>query len=75
MKYTCTRVIVGFNFNGLKPGQWVQLAGQKTRGQYMGTTAHGTEVIRWQNETATFSKTDAKANKPLRRFAKVYGSR
>lgn len=73
MKFKQTQIITDYSFKGIKPGQWVQLAGQNIRGQYMGTTARGTEVIRWQNEA--FSKTDAKANKPLRQFAKVYGAK
>lgn len=74
MKFQNTRIITGYNFNGIKPGQWIALAdGQNIRGQYLGTTARGTEIIRWQNEN--FSKTDAKANKPLRQFAKIYGAK
>jgi len=54
-------------------GQWVQLeTGQ--RGQWLGTTAAGVEVVRWQTEGKVFSTRDALANAPLRKFAKVYGS-
>jgi len=70
-----TRVIVGFNFSGLRPGQWVKLEGCNSRGQYMGTTAQGTQVIRWQVEASKFETRDAHANKPLREYAKRYGSR
>ena len=57
----------------LRAGQWV-CTDMGQRGQYLGTTEAGTTVIRWQ-QRAAFTKTDARANKPLRQFAKVYGSR
>lgn len=69
-----TRRIVGYNFNGIQPGQWVALDDQ--RGQYLGTTRAGTVVIRWQQQDApSFGKRDAKANKPLRQYAKQYGAK
>ena len=56
-----------------KVGQWVKNDfGQ--RGQFLGVTLSGALVIRWQTYKA-FSKTDALANKPLRQFAKIYGSK
>ena len=58
--------------NQLQAGQWVQDS-TGIRGQYLGETDSGTIVIRWQN--GKFSKRDAKNNKNLRRFAKVYGSK
>lgn len=61
------------NMQTLRPGQWI-VTDMGQRGQYLGTTAAGTTVIRWQ-QAATFRKVDAKANKPLRSFAKVYGSK
>lgn len=57
----------------LRAGQWI-CTDMGQRGQYLGTTAAGTTVIRWQ-QRETFAKVDAKANKPLRQFAKVYGSK
>lgn len=58
----------------LRPGQWVQTeAGQ--RGQFLGVTASGSTVIRWQQETKKFRKPDAMNNQHLRRFAKTYGSK
>lgn len=60
------------NFN-VKVGQWVQTE-TGSRGQYLGTTAAGALVIRWQN-SGKFTKRDAMANKPLRKFATIYGSR
>lgn len=55
----------------LQPGQWVQDA-TGVRGQYLGHTAQGTIVIRWQD--AKFAKKDARNNKHLRRFAVTYGA-
>ena len=60
------------NFN-VKVGQWVQTE-TGSRGQYLGTTSAGTLVIRWQN-SGKFAKRDAKANKALRSFATIYGSK
>lgn len=57
----------------LRAGQWV-ITDMGQRGQYLGTTSRGTVVIRWQ-QSETFKKVDAKANRPLRQFAKVYGSK
>lgn len=57
----------------LRAGQWI-VTDMGQRGQYLGTTQRGTTVIRWQ-QADSFTKVDAKANKPLRQFAKVYGSR
>lgn len=74
MRYTSTKRIIGYNFHGLQPGQWVSL--DNTRGQYLGTTRAGSEVIRWQqSDGPSFSKRDAQANKPLRQFAKRYGAK
>lgn len=69
-----TRRVIGYNFSGIQPGQWVALDDQ--RGQYLGTTSAGTVVIRWQQQDAPrFAKRDAQANKPLRAYAKRYGAR
>lgn len=57
----------------LRAGQWI-VTDMGQRGQYLGTTAAGTTVIRWQQRNR-FTKVDARANKPLRQFAKVYGSK
>lgn len=77
MKYTKT-VTVPFadNLESLKIGQWfrVQTLGNM-RGQYLGKTRAGVYVVRWQNESAKFTESDARANKSLRQFAKVYGSK
>jgi len=61
------------NLHSLRIGQWIVTEANQ-KGQYLGTTAAGTTVIRWQNRDK-FSKVDARANSPLRRFAKIYGSR
>lgn len=61
------------SLNTLRAGQWI-VTDMGQRGQYLGTTAAGTTVIRWQ-QAEQFRKVDARANKPLRQFAKVYGSK
>lgn len=61
------------NMRSLRAGQWI-VTDMGQRGQYLGTTQRGTVVIRWQ-QGEQFRKVDAKANKPLRQFAKVYGSK
>lgn len=71
--------ITGFDFSAVKPGQWVKTE-CGNRGQYLGTTFRGIQVVRWQGSRfdgspAKFSRVDAKANKPMRKYAKVYGSR
>jgi len=62
----------GEPLKAIKPGQWVQFAATGNRGQYLGTTARGTDCIRWQS--GKFACRDAKGNKHLRAFAKTYGS-
>jgi hypothetical protein len=73
MKFKKTRIIKDYNFKGIQPGQWVKVSGQDIRGQYLGTTVRGTEIVRWQNDK--FARVDARANKPLREFAKLYGAK
>lgn len=75
--YQSTVTVVSYNFKGIKPGQWVRLAENlNQRGQYMGRTNAGTEVIRWQQSDApSFAKRDAKANRPVRSYAKQYGAK
>lgn len=78
--WTATKIINGFDFSECKPGQWVQLAYSTQRGQYMGTTRQGVQVVRWQGsrlngESRQFKKVDAKANKPIRAYAKLYGAK
>lgn len=73
MKFKSTVIVKDYDFRGIQPGQWVKVSGQDIRGQYLGTTARGTEIVRWQNDN--FARVDAKANKPLREFAKLYGAR
>lgn len=69
-----THRVTGYNFAGIQPGQWVSV--DDARGQYLGTTASGAHVIRWQQSDAPrFGKRDAQANKPLREYAKRYGAR
>lgn len=61
-------------FASIQPGQWVQIE-TGSRGQYLGTTATGSAVVRWQQANAKFARKDAVNNKHLRNFAKVYGSK
>ena len=76
MRYTATKFVTLENLtetNAPKIGQWVKNEfGQ--RGQFLGVTLTGTVVIRWQRY-AKFERDDARANKPLRAFAKIYGSK
>ena len=49
MKYQPTILVSSIgNFDGIKPGQWVQIE-TGSRGQYLGHTKSGAVVIRWQN--------------------------
>lgn len=57
----------------IQPGQWVKDINCDIRGQYLGHTAKGTIVIRWQS--GRFAKPDARNNKHLRRFAVTYGAK
>ncbi len=62
----------------LRPGQWVYLE-SGARGQFLGVTRAGVTVIRWQHgkfgtQGAT-PQTDARQNRTLRTYAKVYGAR
>lgn len=54
-----------------QPGQWFTLS-SGARGQYLGQIKSGS-VVNWVNDK--FDKQHAKANKPLREFAKIYGSK
>ena len=71
--YRPTMLVSSIQNFSVKVGQWVQTE-TGSRGQYLGTTAAGTLVIRWQN-SGKFAKRDAKANKALRKFATIYGSK
>lgn len=73
-QFKTTRNIIGYNFAGLQAGQWVRV--DQARGQYLGTTRAGAHVIRWQQaDSDKFSMRDAKANKPLRQYAKLYAAK
>ena len=73
MRYTPTIFVSSIAaLNNLKVGQWfTNEMGQ--RGQFMGKTQAGVSVVRWQN--GKMETRDVKANKPLRAFAKIYGSK
>lgn len=72
-QFTTTKLVSSVaSFNGIQPGQWVEIE-TGSRGQYLGTTARGIAVVRWQN--GTMQTRDVHANKPLRAFAKIYGSK
>jgi hypothetical protein len=73
MKYVSTLMVSGYSFSTVKVGQWIKLCDGAT-GQYMGTTAQGVDVINWKKSTK-FDATMAKANKPLRKYAKIYGAK
>ncbi len=73
MKYVSTKLVSGSSFANIKIGQWVKLCDGAT-GQYMGTTAQGVDVINWK-KTNKFDATMARANKPLRNYAKIYGAK
>lgn len=73
MRYTSTIFVSSIAaLDNLKVGQWFQNE-QNQRGQYMGKTQAGVSVVRWQN--GKMETRDVKANKPLRAFAKIYGSK
>lgn len=67
------RIVTESQFDGMKPGQWVMFD-SGVRGQYLGTTRAGVRAIRYQKD-GKFTKVDARANKPLRAYAKIYGSK
>lgn len=67
------RIVTESQFDTMKPGQWVRFDSGVT-GQYLGTTLAGVHAIRYQKD-GKFGKTDARANKPLRQYAKIYGSK
>lgn len=73
-RYTKTVLLSSVqDFPKLKAGQWIQIE-TGSRGQYLGTTNTGSHVVRWQPQRK-FETVDAHANKPLRAFAKLYGSK
>ena len=74
MMYQSTKFVTlqSLRNNPPKAGQWVSVDGA-TRGQYLGTTARGTLIIRYQNDK--FARKDAIGNKHLRAYAKTYGSK
>ena len=73
-QFKSTALIINENqFHDMKPGQWVRFD-SGVRGQFMGITRAGVIAIRYQKDSK-FGKTDAKANKALRQYAKIYGSK
>lgn len=70
MKYQSTILVSSIsNFEGIKPGQWVQIE-TGSRGQYLGHTKTGAVVIRWQNgKFCQNNANDVFNNKWLRKFA------
>jgi hypothetical protein len=68
-QYTKTILVSSIGeFSGIKPGQWVQIE-TGSRGQYLGKSRAGVDVIRWEN--SKFDARSAVQNKHLRNFAKV----
>lgn len=66
--------IFNLSANSLHIGQWIRDNATGSRGQFLGVTTAGTVVIRWQKD-GNFARRDAKANKPLRTYAKIYGAK
>lgn len=72
--FTKTRIFSQFDqLDSLKAGQWVQ-TDTGARGQYLGKTAQGAQVINWVKE-GKFNTRMALSNSPLRTFAKINGSK
>ena len=55
-------------------GQWIICNETGIRGQYLGSTKNS-DVIHWIKGAGKFNTTFAMANKPLRRFAVIYGAK
>lgn len=79
MKYVSTIVVYSplcFD-NDLKPGQWFRWAGASgsgSRGQWLGKTTAGEDVIRYQSEK--FGKfADTERNRLMRKYAKTKGAK
>lgn len=70
MRYQPTILVSSIsNFEGIKPGQWVQIE-TGDRGQYLGHTKTGAVVIRWQNgKFCQTNQNDVFNNRWLRKFA------
>ena len=56
------------SLHNMQPGQWFILP-SGARGQYLGVT-HAGPVVNWV--AGKFDKKHAKANHPLRQYAKIY---
>lgn len=61
------------DYKALRVGQWVSPF-DGIRGQYLGVTSAEVVTINYRKDGPTW-KTQFKANRPLRQFAKVYGSK
>jgi len=60
-------------FDTMQPGQWFKWH-LGSRGQYLGTTSAGVDVVRYQ--AANFGKpSDCTRNKLQRQYAKQYGAK
>jgi hypothetical protein len=72
--FTKTRIFSQFDqLDHLKAGQWVQ-TDTGARGQYLGKTEQGAQVINWV-KNGKFDTKMALSNSPLRKFAKINGSK
>lgn len=72
MKYQRTILVSSVaDLSSIKPGQWVQIeADPLSRGQYLGKTKAGVDVIRWQNgKFCQSNPNDVFNNRWLRKFA------
>jgi hypothetical protein len=73
MKYQPTLTIHSpLQLNDMHIGQWFKFGSTGQRGQYMGTTRAGSDVVVYQNK---FSKANAKRVGLMRDYAKRYGAK
>ena len=70
MKYQRTILVSSVaDFSGIKPVQWVQIE-TGSRGQYLGKTQAGVDVIRWQDgKFCQNNPNEVFNNRWLRKFA------
>ena len=66
--------IFNLSANSLHVGQWISDNATGSRGQFLGVTARGIVIVRWQKD-GNFARRDARANAPLRKYAKIYGAK
>jgi hypothetical protein len=64
-------------FDSLTPGQWVRFGGAGgARGQWMGKTRAGVDVVRYQPENRVWGQpVDCTRSAMLRKYAKSHGAK